>query len=147
MNQETVFTELLINTNHALANDEAAIKDMVRMISNYVEKGKRPFYMYCSATGLKVGMSQTPVFQKRIEKFNGDLVQMFLHYKSRGARKESVAVEVPVAKEDAEVVVFVEPEAEVVVPTENEVEAAKREERNRRRREQRAAKKQELIAA
>lgn len=138
------FQDLLNETGHALRNDEAAVKDMHRMIMNHEEKGKRPFYMYCAATGKRVGMSQTPVYLKRLAKFQGSLVSMFVNYKSRDGRKdEVVATEEPAI--EAEVLEVVELEATPVVEVDEE--AAKREQRNARRRELRALKKAEQVAA
>lgn len=141
------FQDLLNETGHALRNDEAAVKDMHRMIMNHEEKGKRPFYMYCAATGKRVGMSQTPVYQKRLAKFQGSLVSMFVNYKSREGRKDEAVVVVATEEPaiEAEVLEVVELEATPVVEVDEE--AAKREQRNARRRELRALKKAEQAAA
>jgi flagellar basal body rod protein FlgC len=159
----------LAEANHALANDEAAVKDIARIVENYETKGKRPFYIYCSATGIKKGMSQTPVFEKRLALAGGDILNLFATYKAREGRPTESKAKVPASKDkviDIEVEVLptqVEPlalengpevlaleytpeepaaEAQVVVVEETvDPEQAKRDARNARRREQRAAKK------
>jgi hypothetical protein len=154
----------LTEANHALANDEAAIKDIARIVENYVSKGKRPFYIYCSVTGLKKGMSQTPVFEKRLQNAGGDILNLFATYKAREGRptesKEKVQVnegkvidvEVEILLNDGEPLALEytpeEPVEVVVVPEEVDAEQVKRDARNARRREQRNAKKaQEAVAA
>ena len=145
----------LLATNHALANDDSAIKDITRIVENYETKGKRPFYIYCSATGLKKGMSQTPVFEKRLQLAGDDILNLFATYKAREGRPTESKQKEPASKDtviDIEVEIvqpLVEPLALEYTPEEPIVvveeivdpEQAKREARNARRREQRAAKK------
>ena len=145
----------LTEANHALANDEAAVKDITRIVENYETKGKRPFYIYCSATGLKKGMSQTPVFEKRLALAGGDILNLFATYKAREGRPTESKQKAPANKDkviDVEVEVLpatVEPLALEYTPEEPilvveetvDPEQAKRDARNARRRELRAAKK------
>lgn len=88
MDKPTV-QQALQTANHALAHDEAAIADITRLITNH-QNGKRPYYIYDNVTGAKLGMSQLPVFEKRLEAYNGDILRMFAEYKGRssGAKKE-----------------------------------------------------------
>lgn len=154
----------LNEAKHALSNDDGAIKDIARIVDNYESKGKRPFYIYCSVTGLKKGMSQTPVFEKRLQNAGGDILNLFATYKAREGRptesKEKVKVdESKVIDIDVEIILNnneplaleytpEEPVEVVVVPEIVDAEQAKREARNARRREQRAAKKvQEVVEA
>ena len=163
MNTERI-QAALNEANHTLANDEGAIKDIARIVENYESKGKRPFYIYCSVTGLKKGMSQTPVFEKRLQTAGGDILNLFATYKAREGRpaesKEKVQVnEGKVIDVEAEIILNnneplaleytpEEPVEVVVVPEIVDAEQAKRDERNARRRMQRAAKKaQEVVAA
>lgn len=111
------FQDILNNSNHSLKDNEAAVQDMFRLVSNFNEKNKRPFHMYCSVTGDRVGMAQEKVFRKRLEKFNGNIVDLFVGYVSRSAKKqESNAAPVlepePQAVEASE---MVEPEVLVVI--------------------------------
>ena len=149
----------LTEANHALANDEAAVKDIARIVENYETKGKRPFYIYCSATGLKKGMSQTPVFEKRLALAGGDILNLFATYKAREGRPTESKQKAPASKDkviDVEVEVLpatVEPLALEYTPEEPilvveeivDPEQAKRDARNARRREQRAAKKAQQV--
>lgn len=154
----------LNEAKHALANDEGAVKDIARIVDNYESKGKRPFYIYCSVTGLKKGMSQTPVFEKRLQNAGGDILNLFATYKAREGRPteskekapapESKVIDVEVEFVNDNVPLALEytpeePVAEVVVvPEIVDAEQAKRDARNARRREQRAAKKaKEVVEA
>jgi len=92
--------ELIKNSNHILRDDEKSVAEMVKLIDAFQQNGKRPFHMYCSVTGTKVGMSQQAVFEKRLAAYGGDIVRMFLEYKSRDARKDGTeAKEKKVPKE------------------------------------------------
>lgn len=120
------FVSLLSETGHALLHDEVKVKDMFRMINNFEEKNKRPFYMYCSATGKRVGMSQQPVFEKRLAKFNGSLVSMFVNYVCRDGKRESappvvVAADQPSTEEASDDQIFIS-EDEMNEQTEKEME-------------------------
>ena len=88
---ETV-TATLVAANHALANDTAAVADIHRIVNKFNVEGKRPFYIYCSTTGLKKGMSQTPVFEKRLAKADGDILNLFATYNAREGRKAIASV-------------------------------------------------------
>lgn len=87
MNKETV-QKALQEANHALANDDAAVTDITRLITNH-ENGKRPYYIYDSASGAKLGMSQLPVFEKRLTAFGGDILAMFASYKGRDSKPKA----------------------------------------------------------
>ena len=102
MNKETV-QKALTEAKHTLAGDDAAVTDITRLITNH-ENGKRPYYIYDSVTGAKLGMSQLPVFEKRLSAFAGDIVAMFASYKGRDSK--------PKAEPEApKVVATVEPKA------------------------------------
>ena len=115
MNKDTV-QNALQKAKHVLANDDAAITDIARLITNH-ENGKRPYYIYDSVTGAKLGMSQLPVFEKRLSAFAGDILAMFASYKGRDSKPKDVPVapKVEVPEEP------VAPKVEVA-----EVKAAKR---------------------
>ena len=86
MNKEIV-SKALAEANHALAGDDAAVTDITRLITNH-ENGKRPYYIYDSVTGAKLGMSQLPVFEKRLAAFGGDILAMFASYKGRESKEK-----------------------------------------------------------
>jgi len=90
--------EALRNAKHALAESDSAVNDITRIVNNFEgsEGKKRPFYIYCSESGAKKGMSQTPVFQKRLDAAGGDILALFATYKSRDAK-----VTVPTATEQS----------------------------------------------
>jgi hypothetical protein len=113
MNKETI-QKALTEANHNLAGDDAAVTDITRLITNY-ENGKRPYYIYDSVTGAKLGMSQLPVFEKRLSAFGGDIVAMFASYKGRESKEVKTEAKVEV----------VEPVK--TVPIEKVFQAAKRE--------------------
>lgn len=114
MNIEEVQIKLAAS-NHYLAGDEAAVKDIHRIVEKFNTTGKRPFYIYCSYTGLRKGMSQTPVFEKRLAKYNGDILELFAHYTAREGRPVSDATLKKQAKKNSEKIITVEAE---VIPTE-----------------------------
>lgn len=78
--------EALVAANHILANNEAAVADITRIITNHETSGKRPFYIYCGTTGAKLGMSQQVVYEKRLAKYEGNMLAMFAQYKGRGPK-------------------------------------------------------------
>jgi len=86
--------EALRNAKHVLAESDSAVNDITRIVNNFEgsEGKKRPFYIYCAATGIKKGMSQTPVFEKRLAKF-GNILDLFAQYKSRDAVMVPVSTE------------------------------------------------------
>ena len=80
--------QALIASGHFSANDDAIVTDITKLITNH-EQGKRPYYIYDSSNGVKLGMSQLPVFEKRLQAFGGDILAMFASYKGRSASKET----------------------------------------------------------
>jgi len=83
MQKETVH-QALKASGHILATNDAVVTEITKLITNY-EQGKRPYYIYCAATGAKLGMSQQPVFEKRLQAFNGNILDMFASYKGRSS--------------------------------------------------------------
>ena len=65
--------QALIASGHFSANDDAIVTDITKLITNH-EQGKRPYYIYDSSNGVKLGMSQLPVFEKRLQAFGGDIL-------------------------------------------------------------------------
>ena len=154
MKTNEIVQAALITAGHALANDNSAVTDITRLVNNYeATPSKRPFYIYCSATGQKKGMSQLPVFEKRLAASGNDILAMFATYKSREGRpvtaKESKPVKVKApATETAEAVVVPEviEAVEVPVVVEDTVAAddsgeTPKDRRNRLRREKAAQEK------
>jgi len=136
----------LVAANHALANNDAAVTDITRLVTNFNEKGKRPFYIYCSITGEKKGMSQLPVFQKRLELAGGDILAMFATYKSREPKKLAPKPEPTVEVVEVPSFEVVEstieaPEASIEVTDVVSAEETPKERRNRLRREKAAQEK------
>jgi hypothetical protein len=118
MNKEIV-SKALTEAKHTLAADDAAVTDITRLITNH-ENGKRPYYIYDSVTGAKLGMSQLPVFEKRLSAFGGDILAMFASYKGRDSK--------PKAEPEApKVVVAEQVEPVKTVPIAKIFQAAKRE--------------------
>jgi len=91
----------LTAANHIHANNDAVIADITRIVTNHEasEGKKRPFYIYCSATGAKLGMAQQVVYEKRLAKFGGDLLIMFATYKGREPKATPAAPSKPVKTE------------------------------------------------
>ena len=118
MNKEIV-SKALTEAKHTLAGDDAAVTDITRLITNH-ENGKRPYYIYDSVTGAKLGMSQLPVFEKRLAAFGGDILAMFASYKGRDSK--------PKTEPEAPKVVVAEPVEPIkTVPFTKVIQAAKRE--------------------
>lgn len=88
MNKETVQAAFKAS-GHYLASDDTALKDVARLITIFESGTGRPYYIYDSSNGVKLGMSQLPVFEKRLQAFGGDILAMFASYKGRSASKES----------------------------------------------------------
>jgi len=79
----------LVAAGHYSAGNDAIVSDITRLITIF-ESGKgRPYYIYDSSNGVKLGMSQLPVFEKRLQAFGGDILAMFASYKGRSASKET----------------------------------------------------------
>lgn len=144
----------LLAAGHALANDDGAVTDITRLVNNYeATPSKRPFYIYCSATGLKKGMSQLPVFEKRLAANGNDILTMFATYKSRQGRPatakaakpvenvEAPTVEVPEGIVTGEVIEVVESPVVVTDIVSGEGEESPKDRRNRLRREKAAQEK------
>lgn len=75
---------------HIHANNNEVLEDVAKLISRYeADANRRPYYIYCAATGAKLGMSQMPVFQNRLDSFNGDMLRMFAEYKGRSSKPKS----------------------------------------------------------
>jgi hypothetical protein len=118
MNKETV-SKALTEAKHTLAGDDAAVTDITRLITNH-ENGKRPYYIYDSVTGAKLGMSQLPVFEKRLTAFGGDILAMFASYKGRDSKSKT--------EPEAPKVVVAEPVEPIkTIPFTKVIQAAKRE--------------------
>jgi hypothetical protein len=118
MNKEIV-SKALTEAKHTLAGDDAAVTDITRLITNH-ENGKRPYYIYDSVTGAKLGMSQLPVFEKRLTAFGGDILAMFASYKGRDSK--------PKTEPEAPKVVIAEPVEPIkTIPFTKVIQAAKRE--------------------
>ncbi len=118
MNKEIV-SKALTEAKHTLAGDDAAVTDITRLITNH-ENGKRPYYIYDSVTGAKLGMSQLPVFEKRLTAFGGDILAMFASYKGRDSK--------PKTEPEAPKVVVAEPVEPIkTIPFTKVIQAAKRE--------------------
>jgi len=162
--------EALRNAKHVLAESDSAVNDITRIVNKFEVEGKRPFYIYCAATGIKKGMSQTPVFEKRLAKF-GTILDLFAQYKSRDAvmvpvsteptamdKLAAIMTEAPVIEVAAEVIaepVIEVPEVVAIETPEVQVEAvievpevvtdeaqeSPKARRNRLRREKAAAEK------
>lgn len=81
-----IVQEAFRKTNHALAEDSEKIAVVSNLISAF-ENGKRPLYIFCRATGNKLGMSQEPVFQKRLANYGNDILKMFAEYEGRGNKE------------------------------------------------------------
>lgn len=77
-----------LESKHVLANDLDIIKEVAQLITNY-ENGKRPYYIFCAATGNRLGMSQQPVFEKRLAQYKGNILEMFAKYQGRGNKTPS----------------------------------------------------------
>jgi len=87
MEKQTVLNAL-VAAGHYSAGDDAIVTDITKLITNF-EQNKRPYYIYDSSNGVKLGMSQLPVFEKRLQAFGGDILAMFASYKGRSASKET----------------------------------------------------------
>jgi len=125
MNKEIV-SKALTEAKHTLAADDAAVTDITRLITNH-ENGKRPYYIYDSVTGAKLGMSQLPVFEKRLSAFGGDILAMFASYKGRDSKEKVEEKKVEVKLEAPKVVVAEPVEPVKTVPIAKIFQAAKRE--------------------
>jgi len=118
----------LRSANHILANNEAAVADITRIMTNH-EQGKRPFYIYCSKTGAKLGLAQQVVYEKRLAKFGGDLLNMFATYKGREPKVVVAPPATPAATNDiiidGAIEVITEPELLALpAPSEDVIEVA-----------------------
>jgi hypothetical protein len=125
MNKEIV-SKALTEAKHTLAADDAAVTDITRLITNH-ENGKRPYYIYDSVTGAKLGMSQLPVFEKRLSAFGGDILAMFASYKGRDSKEKVEEKKVEVKLEAPKIVVAEPVEPVKTVPIAKIFQAAKRE--------------------
>jgi len=119
----------LTAANHILANNEAAVADITRIITNNAHSGKRPFYIYCSKTGAKLGMAQQVVYEKRLAKFGGNLLNMFATYKGREPKVVVAPPATPAATNDiiidGAIEVITEPELLALpAPSEDVIEVA-----------------------
>ena len=90
-----IVKKALQDANHALVNDESAVKEIFDTVSQF-ENGKRPHWIYDSVSGKRLGMSQKVVFEKRLEAHNGDILDMFATYKGRDTRPKVEKAEKPV---------------------------------------------------
>lgn len=87
MEKQTVLNAL-VAAGHFSAGDDVIVTDITKLITNF-EQDKRPYYIYDSSNGVKLGMSQLPVFEKRLQSFGGDILAMFASYKGRSASKDT----------------------------------------------------------
>lgn len=99
----------LVDANHVFASNDEKVAEIHKIVNKYNVEGKRPFSIFDSVTGEKLGMSQKPVFEKRLASANGDLLALFASYKGRATKPKA---EKPVKPAKAGKRTFEAPESE-----------------------------------